>query len=99
MQEAKARWAQTLWVDLNILLLQDGIAGFLKRLKQLPKDTRALPVNFFLDARLKEFKESLPLLLDLKNEALRDRSGTCISYTVVLKSIHTLGNFCDFLFL
>lgn len=34
---------------------------------------QALPVAFFLDGRLKEFRESLPLLLDLKNEALRDR--------------------------
>uniref|UniRef100_A0A8C2AG99 Dynein heavy chain 10, axonemal-like n=1 Tax=Cyprinus carpio TaxID=7962 RepID=A0A8C2AG99_CYPCA len=33
----------------------------------------ALPVSFFLEGRMKEFKESIPLLLDLKNEALRDR--------------------------
>ncbi|KAK7889071.1 hypothetical protein WMY93_024631 [Mugilogobius chulae] len=72
-KEAKAQWSQTLWVDLNIQLLQEGIDGFLKRHRQLPKDVRALPVSFFLDARMKEFKESLPLLLDLKNEALRDR--------------------------
>lgn len=43
-------------------------------MRQLPKDVQVLPVAFFLDGRLKEFRESLPLLLDLKNEALRDRS-------------------------
>ncbi|XP_069565682.1 dynein axonemal heavy chain 10 [Brachyistius frenatus] len=72
-KDAQTEWSQTLWVDLNIQLLQEGIEAFIKRLRQLPKHVRALPVAFFLDGRLKEFRESLPLLLDLKNEALRDR--------------------------
>ncbi|KAM4590913.1 dynein axonemal heavy chain 10 isoform 1-T1 [Odontesthes bonariensis] len=72
-KDAKAKWSQTLWVDLDVQLLQEGIDGFIKSLRQLPKDVRALPVAFFLDGRMKEFRESLPLLLDLKNEALRDR--------------------------
>ncbi|TUV82046.1 Dynein heavy chain 10, axonemal [Bagarius yarrelli] len=70
---AKAEWSQTLWANLNIQVLQDGIEGFIKSFRKLPKDVRALPVGFYLDGHLKEFKESLPLLLDLKNEALRDR--------------------------
>ncbi|XP_058491324.1 dynein axonemal heavy chain 10 [Solea solea] len=72
-KDAKAEWSETLWVDLNLQLLQDGVEGFIKRLRQLPKDVRGLPVAFFLEGRMKEFRESLPLLLDLKNEALRDR--------------------------
>ncbi|CAJ1068269.1 LOW QUALITY PROTEIN: dynein heavy chain 10%2C axonemal [Xyrichtys novacula] len=72
-EDAKAEWSQTLWVDLDIQLLQEGVEGFTKRLRRLPKDVRGLPVAFFLEGRLKEFKESLPLLLDLKNEALRER--------------------------
>lgn len=63
-----------LWIDLNIQMLQEGVEGFIKSLRQLSKDVRALPVAFFLEGRMKEFRESLPLLLDLKNEALRDRS-------------------------
>uniref|UniRef100_A0A8C9TU55 Dynein axonemal heavy chain 10 n=1 Tax=Scleropages formosus TaxID=113540 RepID=A0A8C9TU55_SCLFO len=70
---AKAEWSQTLWANLNIQLLQEGIEGFIKSLRKLPKDVRALPQAFFLEGRMKEFKDSLPLLLDLKNEALRDR--------------------------
>uniref|UniRef100_W5K6M6 Dynein axonemal heavy chain 10 n=1 Tax=Astyanax mexicanus TaxID=7994 RepID=W5K6M6_ASTMX len=70
---AKTEWSQTLWVNLNIQLLQEGTEGFIKSLRKLPKDVRAMPVAFFLEGRMKEFKESLPLLLDLKNEALRDR--------------------------
>lgn len=72
-QAAKTEWSQTLWVNLNIQLLQEGVESFIKSLRKLPKDVRALPVSFFLEGRMKEFKESLPLLLDLKNEALRDR--------------------------
>uniref|UniRef100_A0A669FBB8 Dynein axonemal heavy chain 10 n=1 Tax=Oreochromis niloticus TaxID=8128 RepID=A0A669FBB8_ORENI len=72
-KDAKTQWSQTLWIDLDIQLLQQGIEGFIKCLRQLPKEVRAMPVAFFLDGRMKEFRESLPLLLDLKNEALRDR--------------------------
>ncbi|XP_035496799.2 dynein axonemal heavy chain 10-like [Scophthalmus maximus] len=72
-KDTKTEWSQTLWVHLNIQLLQEGAEGFIKGLRQLPKDVRALPVAFFLEGRMKEFRESLPLLLDLKNEALRDR--------------------------
>ncbi|KAM4746443.1 dynein axonemal heavy chain 10 [Anableps anableps] len=72
-KKAKEMWSQTLWVDLDIQVLQEGVDGFLKRFKRLPKDVRASPMAFFLGGHMKEFKESLPLLLDLKNEALRDR--------------------------
>uniref|UniRef100_A0A3P8UAE7 Dynein axonemal heavy chain 10 n=1 Tax=Amphiprion percula TaxID=161767 RepID=A0A3P8UAE7_AMPPE len=72
-KDAKADWSQTLWVDLDIQVLQEGIEGFIKSLRHLPKDVCALPVALFLEGRMKEFRESLPLLLDLKNEALKDR--------------------------
>lgn len=60
-------------MDLDIQLLQDGIDGFIKDLRKLPRDARALSVAVFLEGHLKEFKDSLPLLVDLKNEALRER--------------------------
>ncbi|KAM6931388.1 dynein axonemal heavy chain 10 [Xenentodon cancila] len=72
-KDAKSKWAQTLWVDLDIQLLQEGIDSLNKSLRQLPKNVRTLPVGLFLDGRMKEFRESLPLLMDLKNEALQDR--------------------------
>nr|XP_057927446.1 dynein axonemal heavy chain 10-like isoform X3 [Doryrhamphus excisus] len=70
---AKNKWSQTLWADLDIHSLQDGVEGFLKDFRKLPKDVRALPVACILEGRMKEFRDSLPLLLDLKNEALRER--------------------------
>uniref|UniRef100_H2LCS2 Dynein axonemal heavy chain 10 n=1 Tax=Oryzias latipes TaxID=8090 RepID=H2LCS2_ORYLA len=71
-KEAKTKWSQTLWVNFDIKLLQDGIDGFIESLMQLSKDVQTLPVAFFLDSHLKEFRVSLSLLLDLKNTALRD---------------------------
>ncbi|XP_078277210.1 LOW QUALITY PROTEIN: dynein axonemal heavy chain 10 [Rhinoraja longicauda] len=70
---AKDEWSETLWADLNVQLLQEGIDGFLKAFRKLPKDVRSLSVGFHLESKMKEFKESIPLLLDLKHEALRER--------------------------
>uniref|UniRef100_A0A8C4TE89 Dynein axonemal heavy chain 10 n=1 Tax=Erpetoichthys calabaricus TaxID=27687 RepID=A0A8C4TE89_ERPCA len=70
---AKTKWSQTLWANLNVSLLQEGIEGFIKNLKKLPRDVRNLPVAHVLNSKMKEFKDSIPLLLYLKNEALRER--------------------------
>lgn len=72
-QAAKAEWSQTLWVNLNVQFLQEGIDGFLKSLRKLPRQVRNLTVAYHLEAKMKAFKDSIPLLLDLKHEALRDR--------------------------
>ncbi|KAG2470484.1 DYH10 protein, partial [Polypterus senegalus] len=70
---AKTKWSQTLWANLNVSLLQEGIDGFIKNLKKLPRDVRSLPAAHVLNSKMKEFKDSIPLLLYLKNEALRER--------------------------
>uniref|UniRef100_A0A670YVL6 Dynein axonemal heavy chain 10 n=1 Tax=Pseudonaja textilis TaxID=8673 RepID=A0A670YVL6_PSETE len=72
-QAAKEEWSQTLWVNLNVQVLQEGIEGYLKTLRKLPKHVRSMPVAYHLEMKMKAFKESIPLLLDLKNEALRER--------------------------
>ena len=56
-------------------MLSDGIEEFLKRLRKFPKEVKALAVCHVLEERMKEFKDSIPLFADLKNDALRDRSG------------------------
>ncbi|XP_066466098.1 dynein axonemal heavy chain 10 [Tiliqua scincoides] len=70
---AKEEWSQTLWVNLNVQVLQEGIEGLLKALRKLPRQVRNLPVAYHLEMKMKAFKDSIPLLLDLKNEALRER--------------------------
>ncbi|NXC37428.1 DYH10 protein, partial [Campylorhamphus procurvoides] len=69
----KKEWSQTLWINLNVQLLQEGIEGFLKALRKLPKPVRTMAVAVKLEAKMKAFRDSIPLLLDLKNEALRER--------------------------
>ena len=54
-------------------VLSDGIDGFTKELKRLPRQVKALPICHILEEKMKEFKESIPLFSDLKNEALRER--------------------------
>lgn len=79
-------------MDLNIHQLQEGVDSLIKTLKQLPKHVRALPVAFFVDGRMKEFRESLPLLLDLKNDALRERSECLVTgISSYLKSSQSIG--------
>ncbi|KAI4568749.1 hypothetical protein MJG53_014367 [Ovis ammon polii x Ovis aries] len=70
---AKEEWSQTLWINLNVQFLQDGIESFLRSLRKLPRQVRNLSVAYHLESKMKAFKDSIPLLLDLKHEALRDR--------------------------
>lgn len=72
-QAAREEWSDTLWANLNVQLLQEGIENFLKELRKLPKETRNLPVGKTLEEKMKEFRDSLPLFVDLKHEALRER--------------------------
>ena len=64
---------------MDIQQLTEGIDGFMRRLRKFPKEVKALPVCQILEERMREFKDSIPLFADLKNEALRDRySDTCV---------------------
>ena len=46
----------------------------MRKLRKFPKEVKALPICHILEERMREFKDSIPLFQDLKNEALRDRS-------------------------
>lgn len=72
-QEARDEWSSTLWANLDVSLLSDGIDGYIKQLKRLPREVKALPLCHILEEKMKEFKNSIPLFSDLKNEALRER--------------------------
>ena len=45
----------------------------MKKLRKFPKEVKALPICHVLEGRMREFKDSIPLFSDLKNDALRDR--------------------------
>ncbi|NWU42756.1 DYH10 protein, partial [Hylia prasina] len=73
LKVTKEEWSQTLWINLNVRVLQDGTEGFQKVLRKLPRKVRGMPIAIQLDKKLKAFLNSIPLLLDLKNKALRER--------------------------
>ncbi|ESN91800.1 hypothetical protein HELRODRAFT_96436 [Helobdella robusta] len=72
-KRARGQWAECLWANLNMQQLQEGIEGFLKSLRKLPKEVKNMSVGRILEEKMKEFRDSLPLFVDLKHEALRDR--------------------------
>ncbi len=45
----------------------------MKKLRKLAKETRQMVCPRVLEEKMKQFRDSLPLFMDLKNEALRDR--------------------------
>ena len=77
-KKARELWAECLWANLNVQQLQEGVEGFLKSLRKLPREVKNMPVGRALEDKMKEFRDSLPLFVDLKHEALRDRLGICL---------------------
>lgn len=58
----------------------------------MPREVKQMPVARALDEKMREFKDSLPLFVDLKHEALRDR-WECffISLTAQVTNEHCPG--------
>lgn len=81
VQIAREEWSGALWANLNIEQLTEGIEEFMRRLRKLPKEVKALPICHVLEERMREFKNSVPLFADLKNDALRDR---CVDDIILL---------------
>ncbi|KAI4469012.1 dynein heavy chain [Holotrichia oblita] len=72
-RSARDIWGRTLWVNLNPQALVDGIDTFLKDFRKLPRIVRSYPIGQVLDLKMKHFRNAVPLMVSLKNEALRDR--------------------------
>ncbi|XP_053669700.1 dynein axonemal heavy chain 10 [Anopheles nili] len=70
---AREKWSHTLWANLNPQALLEGIDRFLKEFRLLPRNIRQASVGHALDTKMKQFKSSIPLMLSLKDEALRER--------------------------
>ncbi|XP_045502201.1 dynein axonemal heavy chain 10 [Colias croceus] len=72
-KNARELWAKTLWVNLNPQALVDGIEQFFKEYRKLPKAVRLTSTGLMLDLKMKQFKGVVPLMVSLKNEAMRER--------------------------
>jgi dynein heavy chain len=65
----------------------DGIDNFIRDFRSFNDMTKQLPVGQFLDMHMKQFKNSVPIFVELKNEGLRerhwkelmDKTGVCYS--------------------
>ncbi|VDM32164.1 unnamed protein product [Hydatigera taeniaeformis] len=74
---ARQDWALVLWKDVNIKSIQTATQEFIDTFKAAPKKIRLLPCARKLYTDLKNFQESLLLIVYLKDEALRD--SLCIT--------------------
>ncbi|KAK2587900.1 hypothetical protein KPH14_003996 [Odynerus spinipes] len=70
---ARSEWAQTLWVNLNPQQLLDGMEHFIRQFQRFPKPIKRLLVGQTLEINMRNFKNSVPLFVELKNEAMRER--------------------------
>ena len=72
-KKIREEWANTLWANLNMKTLSDGIEEYIKQLRKFPKEIKGMLICQTLDEKMKEFKNSLPLIGNLKTDAMRDR--------------------------
>jgi len=72
-RSAREVWAKTLWVNLNPQQLIEGMEHFIRKFQQLPKTIKNMDVGHALKTNMKNFKNSVPLFIELKNEAMRER--------------------------
>jgi dynein heavy chain len=90
-QAARQVWAKTLWMNLNPELLLNGTEKFLREFRCFDEAVKRMAVGQVLHSRLEEFRNSVPLFVKLKNDALRDRhwkdlmdkTGLCQSSSLV----------------
>lgn len=66
-------WGKILWVNLSTQALMEGIDTFIKDFRKLPKIVRQMPIAQVLEKVMKQFKSVIPLMADLRHEAMRER--------------------------
>lgn len=94
---ARENWGQELWADLNPTNLSDGIEEFILEFRRLLKWIRLLKVGEALNLEMKNFKNSLPLIASLKDDAFTERHWKMLmQHTGIVFDIHqgdlTLNN-------
>ncbi|CAF0910630.1 unnamed protein product [Adineta ricciae] len=66
-------WANILWSELDINQLIVNVDSFVKTFRRLPSEIKSTNVGRAVERYLIDFRSSLPIMLDLKHEALRER--------------------------
>lgn len=70
---AREQWGKSSWLNFNSQILYDGIEVFLAEFRHLPEAVQSLEAGGALLTTMLQFKESIPLFVKLKNEAIRSR--------------------------
>jgi dynein heavy chain len=89
--------SSTMWSDLDIQALNAGADQFENDARKFPKDLKAIYTFKMVETTLGNFKDALPLIINLKNDALKTRhwqkvsDTTGVVFDTSLKSL-TLGN-------
>ncbi|GBF96391.1 dynein heavy chain axonemal [Raphidocelis subcapitata] len=73
-----AAWRDTLWKDIRTDEMEEGAKGFVKEVKALSKKVREESAFKGLDASVKNYLVSVPLVADLRSPAMRDRHWTAL---------------------
>lgn len=99
-KEFQQNMANMMWGDLDISVLQKGAEDLEKSGKRMPKELRELYTYKMVEGKLSSFRESLPLVVNLKNDAMKPRHWarlmeiTGVTFDVSLKTL-TLSNIFD----
>lgn len=72
-QNARRNWAKTLWCNLNAATLTEGIDNYLSEFNKFTAAVRGIPAGRMLHQRMEDFRDSVPIILLLKDAALRKR--------------------------
>jgi dynein heavy chain len=88
----------TLWGELEIKQLQDGVEAIEKRCRKFPEDLKALSIFKDVQGVILVFKDSLPLIVSLKNDAMMARhwgklmevTGTTFEYNPKTLSLEAI---------
>ena len=67
------QWSAIMWAELEVGVFNRGLAGYTKELKRMGDKLGHVLTYKKLNARMTAFRDSIPLLLSLKTDALRDR--------------------------
>ena len=73
MRDTIKTWSATLFAELDIQILLVGVEAFVARKMKLDKKLRTRPPYSKLDESIEDFQASIPLIQDLKSDALRER--------------------------
>ncbi|UJR10037.1 hypothetical protein I4U23_014260 [Adineta vaga] len=90
-------WANILWTELDMNQLIVHVDGFIKQFRRLPSEIKTTTIGRAIEKYFTDFRSSLPMMLDLKHEALRERHWQQIIQETnididVTNNVLTLGN-------